>query len=566
MWRHRLKSASLLAQSPRLDEAVRSFETICAGAHVQPCRAEEFHRIPRIRKLNKNSSSTYSMLHTATETRNLARKFPNVYSSLRSFGTTQSGMAEKELKENNEYAPSEEDESMLSLLMDYRERHGNCHVPSGSSQLGQEEREQMGVSEELSNWLDKTRNRYRRTQGTATGKVNKSFQVLIVVLESMGFMWSEREAQWLRMYNRLQAHAKVNNGSTEVDKEKDKQLATWIDVQRKAYKKCKLSEERKEFLDELDFVFEPHEARWFESYDKLCQYKEEHNDVLVPAECENDPNLGAWVSRQRVLYNAGQLSDNRLKALEKVGFVWDPNRETWDRFYAQLCEFHAKHGHTRIARSEGALWMWADRQRSRLKRSRQKRAGEINELDSDDLQLSALTNVGFYSNEDDEVTFERAKQLRDITFQVDPHEEAWWENVEKIHLFKKKFGHLAVPFRFVDDQGLSDWVRRQRVLYGRDKLSPERVETLADMGFGWTARDARWNWMYDALCDFKMNNGHTRVPGAHSELHRWVAKQRRIFAPIMESPELSGSLDSSDAERISKLQKLLLWSEDDEKV
>lgn len=552
-----------MVQSPRLlDEAVRSFDTIC-GAHIQRCRVEEIHRVPRIRQLNNNSSSTY-MLDAAADTRNIARRFPHV-DSFRSFGT-QSGMPEKELRENDEYAPSEEDESMLSLLMDYRERHGNCHVPSGSSQLGREEREQMGVSDELSNWLDRTRNRYRRTQMYA-GKVNKSFQVLIVVLESMGFMWSEREAQWLRMYNRLQAHAKLNNGSTEVDKEKDKQLATWIDVQRKAYKKLKLSEERKEFLDELDFVFEPHEARWFESYDKLCQYKEEHNDVLVPAECEQDPNLGSWVSRQRVLYNAGQLQDNRLKALEKLGFVWDPNRETWDRFYAQLCEFHAKHGHTRIPRSEGALWMWADRQRSKLKSARQKRAGEINELDSDDLQLSAFSKVDFdWNEEDDEVTFERAKQLRDITFQVDPHEETWWENVEKMHMFKKKFGHLAVPFRFVDDQGLADWVKRQRVLYARDKLSPERVETLADMGFGWTARDARWNWMYDALCDFKVNNGHTRVSGAHSELHRWVAKQRRLFSPSMESSGLSGSLDSSDAERFSKLQELGLWNEDDKKI
>jgi hypothetical protein len=72
--------------------------------------------------------------------------------------------------------------------------------------------------------------------------------------------------------------------------------------------------------------------------------------------------------------------------------------------------------------------------------------------------------------------------------------------------------------------------------------------------------------MYDELCDFKMNYGHTRVPGAHSELHRWVAKQRRMFAPFVESPGVPGSLDSSDAERLSKLQKLHFWSEDDKKV
>ncbi len=57
----------------------------------------------------------------------------------------------------------------------------------------------------------------------------------------MGFIWSEREAQWVRMYNRLQAHAKVNNGTTAVEKEQDKQLATWLDVHLKAYNKYKLS-------------------------------------------------------------------------------------------------------------------------------------------------------------------------------------------------------------------------------------------------------------------------------------------------------------------------------------
>jgi hypothetical protein len=44
-----------------------------------------------------------------------------------------------------------------------------------------------------------------------------------------------------------------------------------------------------------------------------------------------------------------------------------------------------------------------------------------------------------------------------------------------------------------------------------DGMNVDRIKQLDDIGFVWTAHDARWDAMYDALKDFKKLNGHTNV-------------------------------------------------------
>ena len=43
--------------------------------------------------------------------------------------------------------------------------------------------------------------------------MDTSIQLRILMLESMGFMWSDREAQWQRSFNHIDAYGKANNGS-----------------------------------------------------------------------------------------------------------------------------------------------------------------------------------------------------------------------------------------------------------------------------------------------------------------------------------------------------------------
>ena len=456
--------------------------------------------------------------------------------------------------------PSPEDERMLTELVKYREREGHVHVPSGSSKFSEAERQAQGVSEELKDWVEKQRKIYRRVN-KSKASFPKSFQVIVLILESMGFVWTSREAQWMGWVFRYQKHREASERGEPIDAKSERQLAMWVDMQRKMFKRGQLSQKRENILNEIDFVFDAQEAKWQDMYQKLKQYRDIHGDAMIPTTYSDDPSLGSWVGRQRVLYNANQLERHRQKALDKIGFSWDANGDTWNQFYQQLCEYHKKHGHIRVPRSEGPLWMWLDRQRIQLKKSRRLQSSRDQE------HHSALVQLGVDFDDSDAVAAERAKQLQELNFSIDPHEEAWWEHYNRLLEFKKKFGHTNVPMNYDEDQSLAEWVRRQRSAHRRNKLAPERKDALERIDFGWTAEQSMWSKRFLELKKFKSTYGHLNVPSLGDDtrsLYRWKLKQMKRFADEVVEPAKRQMLGERDLKHFKMLLDLGLWGDDSE--
>ena len=78
----------------------------------------------------------------------------------------------------------------------------------------------------------------------------------------------------------------------------------------------------------------------------------------MPIRYRNNPFLGQWVSTQRQEYgaklkgNKRNIKDERIKALEGVGFIWSSRdtskmapRKTWDAHFAASRDFKEKNGH-----------------------------------------------------------------------------------------------------------------------------------------------------------------------------------------------------------------------------
>ncbi len=63
-------------------------------------------------------------------------------------------------------------------------------------------------------------------------------------------------------------------------------------------------------------------TKWEEMFTALVEYKKKNNDCDVPKEYPANPQLGWWVGRQRAVKNKGQLSEDRIRRLEALGFVW----------------------------------------------------------------------------------------------------------------------------------------------------------------------------------------------------------------------------------------------------
>ena len=100
---------------------------------------------------------------------------------------------------------------------------------------------------------------------------------------------------------------------------KNGSLHRWCKTQRQEYKKGKLSQERIDLLKKLNFVWDPFDYQWNESYQKLKLYFENKGHSFVAV---RDGSLGTWCSNQRKAYKTGKLSQEKIDLLEKIEFSW----------------------------------------------------------------------------------------------------------------------------------------------------------------------------------------------------------------------------------------------------
>jgi hypothetical protein len=82
-------------------------------------------------------------------------------------------------------------------------------------------------------------------------------------------------------------------------------------------------------LDQVGFVWDSHAAVWSERLEELKEFKNVFGHANVPSRWENNHQLAIWVKRQRrQMKNRMEgkkhcMTDERIAALDQVGFVWD---------------------------------------------------------------------------------------------------------------------------------------------------------------------------------------------------------------------------------------------------
>ena len=154
------------------------------------------------------------------------------------------------------------------------------------------------------------------------------------LLNSIGFAWEHGKkkrknntkihySKWEEMYQQLIAYKKEHN-DTKVPTQyyKDPKLGGWVSAQRAAYKNKKMNEERKRLLNSVGFVWTALTTTWEEMYQRLVVYKMRHNHSIVPQRNKEDPQLGAWVNKQRTINRNKNMKEERKRLLDSIGFVW----------------------------------------------------------------------------------------------------------------------------------------------------------------------------------------------------------------------------------------------------
>jgi hypothetical protein len=101
---------------------------------------------------------------------------------------------------------------------------------------------------------------------------------------------------------------------------KNPKLSNWVGVQRRNYSKGKMNPERITRLNEIGFVWEPIDTSWSEMFSELIQFRELNGHCRVSQRFAENPKLGRWVARQRKSMRRKQVSKERARLLEKIGF------------------------------------------------------------------------------------------------------------------------------------------------------------------------------------------------------------------------------------------------------
>ena len=367
-------------------------------------------------------------------------------------------------------------EEGFNHLSNYRRREGHCRVPTQHNESGYR----------LGGWV----NHQRVKRNTISLERRKR-------LDSLGFIWDPLDADWENGFVDLSGF-KTREGHCRVPvdhKEGEFKLGFWVSSQRE--KRDAMHVERRNQLDELGFVWNPLEADWEEGIGRLEIYAKREAHCLVPIDyCENGFRLGHWVSRQR-LTKKGIPADRRQR-LDKLGFVWDPLEEAWERGFAHLSVFKGREGHCRVPddhiENGFRLGKWVGKQRAKK--------GMLPQ---------------------------RWKRLTELGFVWSVTSDQWEVGFRGLKQYKEREGHCRVhPKQEENGFKLGIWVITQRQT--KKNMPVDRQRRLNALGFVWNPREAAWEQGLAHLTAFQNREGHCLVPQRFNvdgfELGRWVSKQR----------------------------------------
>ena len=242
-----------------------------------------------------------------------------------------------------------------------------------------------------------------------------------------------------------------------------------------------------------------------DKFDMLLEYKKKNGHCYVPKKFTENQPLSYWVFRQRALYKErakgikNSLSDDRLKRLEEVGFVfWAKNSKLqlelesqrrkpkdeakWNRFISELIQYKAEFGNCLVPKCYPAnqplsTWVFGQRQQRRnfLNPERSSR------ITVEKIEL--LENIGFVW----QAKSNQEWRKQDCERKQGLVEEAWQNHYKSLISYKEKHGHCRVPKTYAKNQALSSWVFRQRGSYKKMQegkqhgMTTSRLKQLEDV-------------------------------------------------------------------------------------
>jgi hypothetical protein len=151
--------------------------------------------------------------------------------------------------------------------------------------------------------------------------------------------------------------------------------------------------------DEAERFREYQSQQWTTMFEELCAFIKKTGHCQVPHSYAENESLARWTKRQRYQYKLKQegkpstMSDDRIGALNALGFVWDSHSAVWEERLQELREHCRVHGHCLVPsqydeNQKLATWVKCQRRQYKLIL-----AGERSNITME--RVEKLENMGF---------------------------------------------------------------------------------------------------------------------------------------------------------------------------
>lgn len=146
--------------------------------------------------------------------------------------------------------------------------------------------------------------------------------------------------------------------------------------------------------------FRPYQAgQWSEKFEELCEYRQKMGHCLVPHTYGENLPLARWVKRQRYQFKLmvegkqSTMTEDRVKDLEDIGFIWDSQGAAWAERLNELAAFRKVYMHCNVPsnyseNSQLATWVKCQRRQYKLH-------AEAKRSNMTPLRIKELENLGF---------------------------------------------------------------------------------------------------------------------------------------------------------------------------
>jgi hypothetical protein len=290
---------------------------------------------------------------------------------------------------------------------------------------------------------------------------------------------------------------------------------------------------------------------------------QEAEAAVWPASLANFP-LGQWTADARRLYARGDMDEDRIEQLEKLGMIWSHYDFAWEEGLSAARGWAAEHGHLLApvdATFQGAaVGIWLKNARAAARK-----AAEIERRRAEGLPTGLTAGA---------LSDTRREQLEDIDASWCPSWPVSWQRCFHLVRMHLDTGGAALPTAagavLRQGEDLGQWV--QSVRHGWDQLTGVQ-QWMCEQVLGITpaaedekpqprtSQAEKWAMHLAAATQFFEREGHLNVPRKHVETvlsEDGRTDQYRLGAWINNQRSRAAGLPPERVEQLSKIG--MRWS------